>query len=43
MAAENASWAVFDKGPVENVIDTSKKVRIGIVGCGWIGGVHLEG
>ncbi|MBQ1272223.1 MAG: Gfo/Idh/MocA family oxidoreductase [Clostridia bacterium] len=43
MAAENASWAVFDKGPVEKVIDTNKKVRIGIVGCGWIGGVHLEG
>ena len=25
----------------EQTIDTSKKVRIGIIGCGWIAGSHL--
>ena len=26
----------------KNVIDTSKKMRIGIIGCGWIAGSHIE-
>lgn len=25
-----------------NVIDTSKKMRIGIIGCGWIAGSHVD-
>lgn len=26
----------------EQIIDTSKKIRVGIIGCGWIAGSHLS-
>lgn len=33
----------FEKGPVdEKVIDASKKVKIGIIGTGWIAGSHVD-
>lgn len=27
---------------VETVIDTDRKLRIGIIGCGWIAGAHID-
>ncbi len=31
----------FKEVQTENVTDTSKKVRVGIIGCGWIAGAHM--
>ena len=27
---------------VENQVDTNKKMRVGIIGCGWIAEAHLD-
>ncbi len=32
----------FKSNQEKKVIDTAKKVRIGIIGCGWIAGSHLQ-
>ncbi len=32
----------FSERKVEAVVDTSKKLRIGIIGCGWIAGAHVD-
>ena len=31
----------FKESTDENVIDTSKKVRVGIIGTGWIAEAHV--
>ena len=31
----------FKENTVETVIDTSKKVRVGIIGTGWIADAHI--
>ena len=32
----------FAERVVERAVDTSKKVRVGIIGCGWIAEAHVE-
>lgn len=32
----------FSERKVEVAFDTSKKLRIGIIGCGWIAGAHVD-
>ena len=32
----------FKENTVETVIDTSKKVRVGIIGTGWIAEAHID-
>ena len=32
----------FKNETVETVVDTSKKVKVGIIGCGWIASSHIE-
>ena len=32
----------FKKNQEKKIIDTSKKLRIGFIGCGWIAGAHIE-
>ena len=27
---------------VETVIDTNRKLRVGIIGCGWIADAHVD-
>ena len=40
--AINASLDAFKEVQNETTIDTSKKFRIGFIGCGWIAGAHLK-
>ena len=40
--AINASLDAFKEVHNETTIDTSKKFRIGFIGCGWIAGAHLK-
>ena len=39
--AINANLDAFKDVQTETTIDTSKKFRIGFIGCGWIAGSHL--
>lgn len=32
----------FSERKVADTLDTSKKLRIGIIGCGWIAGAHVD-
>ena len=40
--AINANLDAFKDVQTETTIDTSKKFRIGFIGCGWIAGAHLK-
>ena len=42
MANEMDKLNDLSGGTVEQVVDTSKKVKIGIIGCGWIAGAHID-
>ena len=42
MANEMDKLNDLSGGTVEQVVDTSKKVKIGIIGCGWIAGSHID-
>ena len=37
-----ADMNAFEKNQEVKVIDTSKKMRIGIIGTGWIAEAHIE-
>lgn len=41
MANEMDKLNDLSGGTVEQAVDTSKKVKIGIIGCGWIAGSHI--
>ena len=38
----STSLDAFKENQEKTVIDTSRKLRIGIIGCGWIAGAHIE-
>ena len=40
--AEDKDLNAFKESQEETVIDTSKKLRIGFIGCGWIAGSHIK-
>ena len=40
--AEDKDLNAFKESHEEKVIDTSKKLRIGFIGCGWIAGSHIK-
>ena len=41
--AQNSALDDFKKDTAEaTAVDASKKVRVGIIGCGWIAGSHIE-
>ncbi|MBO4283916.1 MAG: Gfo/Idh/MocA family oxidoreductase [Clostridia bacterium] len=41
--AKNSALDDFKKDTAESTaVDASKKVRVGIIGCGWIAGSHIE-
>ena len=41
--AQNSALDDFKKDTAESTaVDASKKVRVGIIGCGWIAGSHIE-
>ena len=42
MANEMDKLNDLSGGTVEQVVDASKKVKIGIIGCGWIAGSHID-
>ena len=42
MAEKYAKDLDFNVGNGEAVVDASKKVRVGIIGCGWIAGAHMN-
>ena len=42
MAEKMAANLDYANQKVETVIDTSKKLRIGIIGCGWIAEAHMD-
>ena len=42
MANEMDKLNDLSGGTVEQVVDVSKKVKIGIIGCGWIAGSHID-
>ncbi len=42
MAEERSILDEFKFNHDENVIDTTKKVKVGIIGTGWIAGAHIE-
>ena len=39
--AVKADLNAFEKNQDVAVVDTSKKMRVGIIGCGWIAEAHL--
>jgi predicted dehydrogenase len=41
MAIMDAELDAYKNVQTEQVIDTSKKVKVGIIGCGWIAGDHI--
>ncbi len=40
--AEDKDLNAFKSSQEETVIDTSRKLRIGFIGCGWIAGSHIK-
>ena len=41
--AQNSALDDFKKDTAESTaVDATKKVRVGIIGCGWIAGSHIE-
>ena len=40
--ATNTSLDAFKEVQETNTIDTNKKFRIGVIGCGWIAGSHMK-
>ena len=40
--ANDANLDAFKGNQTETVIDTTKKFRVGIIGCGWIAESHLK-
>ena len=40
--AEDKDLNAFKESHEEKVIDTSKKLRVGFIGCGWIAGSHIK-
>lgn len=40
--AEAASLDAFKESQEQTVIDTTKRLRIGIIGCGWIAEAHIK-
>ena len=40
--AEDKDLNAFKESQEESVIDASKKIRIGFIGCGWIAGSHIK-
>ena len=42
MAVSDRDWDVFTNESKEEVIDDKKKVKVGIIGCGWIAGSHVK-
>ena len=42
MSKDSAILDAFKEDHSENVIDTSKKVRVGIIGTGWIADAHIK-
>ena len=40
--ATNTSLDAFKEVQEANTIDTNKKFRIGVIGCGWIAGSHMK-
>ena len=41
--AQNSALDDFNKDTAESTaVDATKKVRVGIIGCGWIAGSHIE-
>ena len=40
--AEDKDLNAFKESHEEKVIDASKKLRIGFIGCGWIAGSHIK-
>ena len=41
MAKKSADLDAFKFDQGETVIDTNKKIRVGIIGTGWIAGAHM--
>ena len=41
MTKENEQLNQFQERAAETVIDTSKKIRLGFIGCGWIATSHI--
>ena len=42
MANEMDKLNDLSGGTAEQAVDTTKKVKIGIIGCGWIAGSHID-
>ncbi len=42
MANEMEKLSDLSGGPKVEIVDTSRKVKIGIIGCGWIAESHIE-
>ena len=42
MTVSDKDWDVFTNEAKKEEIDSKKKVKVGIVGCGWIAGSHLK-
>ena len=42
MAKKSADLDAFKFDQSEQNIDTNKKIRIGIIGTGWIAGAHMQ-
>ena len=42
MAKKSADLDAFKFDQSEQTIDTNKKIRIGIIGTGWIAGAHMQ-
>ena len=40
--AEDKDLNAFKESHEEKVIDASKKLRVGFIGCGWIAGSHIK-
>ena len=40
--ATNTNLDAFKEVQETTTIDTSKKFRIGVIGCGWIAGSHMK-
>ncbi len=42
MANDSAILDAFKEDQTQTVVDTTKKMRVGIIGCGWIADAHIK-